>query len=87
MSIAKENASCGKSIQIGCQGLRMSSHNANPVVEIVDRNKQDIGWRRLARRQIVDTAAEQEQRRDQRSIPIAFLMFSSSPGDSPCQCW
>lgn len=42
MGIGKEHPPLGQAIDIGRESLRMTSHAAYPVVEIVDGNQQGI---------------------------------------------
>ena len=43
MGIAKENTTLGKSIQIGRDCLGMTFETANPIVEVVDADQEDVG--------------------------------------------
>lgn len=43
MGIGKQRASLGKSIDVRCQSLRMASQTADPIIQVVDGNQEDIG--------------------------------------------
>ena len=43
MGLIKEHAPLGEGIDVRCFGLRMSSETTDPVVQIVDGKKQNIG--------------------------------------------
>ena len=43
MGLLKEHAPFGKSIDIGCLGLRVSSKTTDPIVQIIDGNEQNVG--------------------------------------------
>jgi len=42
MRVGKQNATSSKSIDIGRQSLGVPAHAPNPVIEVIDRNKQDM---------------------------------------------
>lgn len=46
MSVGKQSAFRGQSINIGSPGLRVPVKAANPVIQIVDCNEQDV-WPRV----------------------------------------
>lgn len=43
MSVREENTLCCETVEVGSQGLGMTFHTANPIVEIVYRNKENMG--------------------------------------------
>ena len=43
MGLLKEHTPLCKPIDIGCLGLRMSTETTDPVVQIIDRKKQNVG--------------------------------------------
>ena len=43
MSVGEKCSSCGQAIEIWSLGLRVTAKATDPVIEVVDRNKQDIG--------------------------------------------
>ena len=43
MGLLKEYAPFGEGIDIGCLGLRMPSEATDPVVQIIDGKKQNVG--------------------------------------------
>ena len=43
MSIFEENAGGGQTVQIRGKGLRVTTHAADPIVQIVDCNKKNVG--------------------------------------------
>ena len=45
MGIGKEHTGSGQAIKIGSPRLGMSSQAPNPVIQIVECNEQDIGFR------------------------------------------
>ncbi len=42
MSVGKQDATCSQPIEIGSDRLRMSPHAANPVVEIIQRDEENV---------------------------------------------
>ena len=42
MRVVKQGSLRSQGVHGGCRGLRMSAHTADPVVEIVDTNEDDI---------------------------------------------
>ena len=49
MGVAEEHAPRGETIEIGGLCLRVATQAADPVVQIVDRDEQDVGLLLLAR--------------------------------------
>ena len=47
MSVAKQNAAGRQAINVRRLSLRVPTHASNPVVQIIHRNKQDIGMNGL----------------------------------------
>ena len=47
MSVREQDALASQSIDVGSLCLRMATETTNPVVEIVHRDKQDIGFGKL----------------------------------------
>jgi len=45
MPVGKEGSHLGQSVDVGSLGLGVPPKTADPVVQIVDRNEQDIGLR------------------------------------------
>ena len=45
MGIGKDHAAAGQSIHVGSTCLGMTIQETNPVIEVIDRNEQDVGWR------------------------------------------
>ena len=43
MSVGEEDASFGETIDIRGEGLRVASHTADPVVEIINSDEEDVG--------------------------------------------
>ena len=43
MGIFEQNAGGGQTVQIRGKGLRVTTHAADPIVQIVDCNKKNIG--------------------------------------------
>ena len=43
MRVREKNAAGSKAIEIRCDRLRISAHAADPVVEIVHRDEEDVG--------------------------------------------
>ena len=43
MGLFKEHATLGEGIDIGCLGLRMTTETTDPVVQIIDGKKQNVG--------------------------------------------
>ena len=43
MSVGEEHATAREAVEVRRPCLRMSAQNADPVIEIVDRNEEDIG--------------------------------------------
>ena len=43
MGIFEEKTGGGQTVQIWGKGLRMTAHAANPIVQVVDCNKKNIG--------------------------------------------
>ena len=43
MGIGKQLAAGGEPIQVGRPGLRMPAHAPDPIIQIVDGDKQNIG--------------------------------------------
>ena len=43
MGIFEKNAGGSQTVQIRGKGLRMPTHATDPIIQIVDRDKKDIG--------------------------------------------
>ena len=43
MGLFKEHSPLGEGIDVRCLGLRMSTETTNPVIQVIDRDEQDIG--------------------------------------------
>ena len=55
MSVGEVDTFSGKSIDIGGSSLRVSTKAADPVIQVVDGDKQDIGgcgrhWARICKK-------------------------------------
>lgn len=57
VGVAEKDAAFGETIQVGREGLRMSAHATDPVIEIVQGDEKDVGF--LGR----ERGAESEEQR------------------------
>lgn len=62
MGVGEENTARGESIEIRREGLRVPPEAADPIVQIIDREEQDV--RRLLRRDGRRTTGDQDCRED-----------------------
>ena len=44
MSVGEKNPSSGEPVNVGRPGVRMPTEAANPVVQIIDGDEEDIGF-------------------------------------------
>ena len=44
MGIVKENPGCGQAVQVWRLGLRMPAHATYPIVQIVHRDEENVGF-------------------------------------------
>ena len=44
MGIGEKNPALGKAVEIRRDRLRIAAHAANPVIQIIHRNEEDVGF-------------------------------------------
>ena len=44
MGIGEKNSALGKAVEIRRDRLRIAAHAANPVIQIIHRNEEDVGF-------------------------------------------
>lgn len=72
MSVSKECASLGESIDIGSQRLRVATKAADPIIEIVNRYQEDV-WFLSALKGAKDGEEDQQENRS-RKIQVSHYI-------------
>ena len=80
MSVGEEHAAAREAVEVRRPCLRMTAQNADPVIEIVDRNEEDVGLfdRRRSSGLSWDSKQESEAEKDKGEV----TMFHDVGGES-----
>ncbi len=65
VGVVEEDAAGGQAGQVGCDGLRMPAHGLDPVVEVIERDEEDVGRRQVIR---VGTRKREDQKWQQEKF-------------------
>ncbi len=69
MRVGEEDTTLGQPIDIGCSRLWMTAHAPNPVVQVINRDEQDVG--RPVRRRAFSAAGRLEEKSDRENCGSA----------------